>query len=108
MYNNLRIVRTAPDGLSEQVWGFCLIDLIIVLDNYVVTFRATKRHKFVLDKARVYSRLSPRNSTLTVDAVPLPDDVQAEARQRIVDQVQVVREHHPFEIAVKVAISGIK
>lgn len=92
MYHSFNITRESPDNLSLQSWLFCMLDLDAVLDRYSLGTRPTKRHKF--HTAKVYNRLSERDSTLKVAEVPVPDDVVAEVRQRVIDTIRVVVDHN--------------
>ncbi len=82
--------RETPGTLDAQEWTFTLIDNQIVLDRYMELSRPTKRHKE--QGTRWYERLDHRSNTLTLAEVPLPDDVAAEALQKVVSQFRVVRE----------------
>jgi len=91
--HNVTIIRSSSD-LAQEVWAFCVIDFQIVLESYKVVARATKRHTFALDsRAIFYSRLSPRNSTVNVDKVPLPEDVAKDALQQVISNFTVVKEY---------------
>lgn len=89
--NSIRIEveRLSADELHRQAWEFAVIDkqtddgdrLFVVVDQYTEEQRASKRQKLKL--VRKYTRL--RASPLDRAEVPLPDDVAAEARQKVND-----------------------
>lgn len=92
--HDVTIIRTSPDSLSQEVWGFEVIDFQIVLDSYKVETRATKKHKFALDnRAMFYNRLNLRDSTVKVGKVPLPEDVAKDALQQVISNFTVVKEY---------------
>jgi hypothetical protein len=92
MVSPICVVRVSEDGLEQQSWRFCLIDLEVILDQYSKGKLPSKRHRVLHNEAH-YDRLSLRASTMKLAAVPLPDDVAAEARKQVTDQVKVVREY---------------
>lgn len=92
----LDVVRTSPDGLSEQTWQFIVhvddgIRIRVVLDGYYAGARPTKRHAF--KSMASYNRLSPRVSTIKVDNVPLPPDVENQAHATVADRIVVTKSY---------------
>jgi hypothetical protein len=85
----IRVIRISDDGLSEQRWSFWFYDAMscLYVDLYGSYSRPTKRRKFACDQ--FYTRTDQRNNTITVDQVPLPDDVAEEAKAAIVNQITV-------------------
>lgn len=81
--------RFAP-GLNTRrtVWVFWLTGVYLVLHEYRHEERPTPRHKWRATEVNVTRRLSPG---MTLDDVPMPKDVQAEAMQRVFDSLKVVR-----------------
>lgn len=85
----IMVERLSPDELHRKTWRFAVIDkhtddgdrLFVVVDEYTEEQRASKRQKLKLE--RKYTRL--RSSPLDRTEVPLPDDVAAEARQKVND-----------------------
>jgi hypothetical protein len=92
-YHSYTVTHTAPEGLHQEVWHFCIIDLQIILDHYTALSRLTKRHTF--RKGKVYSRLSPRDSTLSFDEVPFPQDVQDDVREQVIRDIVVLKTYVP-------------
>lgn len=85
-----RVVRKSRDKLSCQEWEFINFDFSLVLNTYAQKSRASRRHKFVVDKQ--HCRLSlfhVGSKQLKEDGVPLPADVVAEARQMAIDAIRV-------------------
>ena len=85
------ITRINPDDLSQVVWTFRTIELKVVLDRYEVQTRATKRHKFIRARDHYYDRHNGRDSSLSMDDVPLPLDVAEEARQQVMAQICIAK-----------------
>ena len=85
--------RTSEDGLQTTIWQFeeyqqymgAQVNLIVAI--YQTGTRATRRHGWKWDK--FYHRTERRNSNITADQVPLPDDVKAEALQLFFDSVTI-------------------
>jgi hypothetical protein len=92
----IEVTREAPDRLSRQVWELWLVmghDYALrpprlLLDSYTVECRQTSRHRWWI--ARSYRRLDRRDSSINAEAVPLPDDVIAEAKARICEAVMAL------------------
>jgi len=86
-FTRIDIERPGSDGLSNEVWGFTILDAKVVLDTYARQTRPTKRHKFRPEA--IYSRLQRRESDLTEDRVPLPDGLLDEALEKARAQMTV-------------------
>jgi hypothetical protein len=87
MYYRIEIDHEAENSLTSTRWVFWFDDSTLWLDGYYEFARASKRHKFLT--SRCYTRTDRRNSTMTVEEAPLPDDVKAEALKKFVDQITV-------------------
>lgn len=84
------IERTADDKLHQEVWSFMQIDTNLILDTYAKLERASTRHKFKV-VGNTYARYNKRQNTLPTDDVSWPTDVVAEAKQRFIDSIEVVK-----------------
>lgn len=90
----MEIVRESEDALSREVWRFSLHTpsfgrkeaVNVLVEFYGREKRATKRHKFVSDQHFRFSNWHRRkyDSGIDATAVPLPEDVIAEIKSRIV------------------------
>lgn len=94
MLKTIEVIIEADDKLHRTVWDFWFDDRTaeLVLDNYSIQLRKTRRHHYVIDSG--YSRLqSYRNSVgrISSDQVPLPDDVRSEAKRQFYNMVSVVK-----------------
>ena len=87
------IERTAEDKLHQEVWSFAQFDNRLVLDLYAKLERATTRHKFQVVSGYSYSRLDRRRNQMELSAVPWPDDVIADAKQRFIDSITVEKDY---------------
>lgn len=88
MYPNITITKETE--LEQQEWTFTLFDTDIVLDNYYLRKRQTKRHKFQTEKR--YNRLGDRGygyDRLTSEQVPLTEEMKAEVKQKFMDKIRV-------------------
>ena len=90
----IEVIIEADDKLHRTVWDFWFDDRTaeLVLDNYSIQLRKTRRHHYVIDSW--YSRLqSDRNSVgrISSDQVPLPDNVRSEAKRQFYNMVSVVK-----------------
>ena len=88
----ITIEREAPDALRKEKYHFYLDThrWHLRLTEYTVLTRAELRHKY--QPTETYrTGIRRRESTLAAVAVPLPDDVAAEALQVLVERVKVVR-----------------
>ena len=95
----ITVERNHPDGLQREVWRFIHIDnhsdVTLYLDVYSCQSRPTKRHNWKINPATRdkpsphYSRLNHRDSGLTLEQVPLPEDVAQEAKEQFVSGVVV-------------------
>ncbi len=88
----IEITRTAKDALTQEVWDFDAIldfassNVQVVLRSYRTCARKTRRHVF--QTVESYDRLDKRNHSIKdVKNVPLPDDVQQEAKAAVTVEV---------------------
>lgn len=89
MYARIEIIKEI-DELNREVYRFCLIDETkLVLDEFRIEFKETKRHKFKCNK--FYERLRKRESTLTVDDVNLTEELKQEVIDKFISQLTVVK-----------------
>ena len=57
----VEIISTSEDFLEQTVYDFTFIQGVIYLDRMLILERQTKRHKFVMDLRRSYSRINSRD-----------------------------------------------
>jgi hypothetical protein len=89
----IEVIRESDNKLQRIVWDFWFDDrdAELVLSNYSIQFRKTKRHKYVIETW--YSRIqSGRNSLgrIPADKVPVPTDVVWDAKKQFFDMLSVV------------------
>lgn len=88
----IEVVREAPDRLSRQVWDVRLDTerqaLRLHLMEYGDYTRPSARHGW--RTKGYYSCIFRNSANLPADDVPLPDDVIAEAKARVVEAVQAL------------------
>jgi hypothetical protein len=95
MYLNTSVVEEtffegeAAKVLSSQMesWTFCLVDSVLVLDSYTRSIKEIGKRKYSIVK--YYNRIMRRDSTLTMDEVPFPENVQIKAKNDIMNQITV-------------------
>jgi hypothetical protein len=83
------VSRESPDHLTQETWGFVLIDEKLVLDTYTKGVKPTKRHKPV--RQVYYSRLNSRDAPCPEAEVPWREDVNAEALAQLLALFKVGR-----------------
>lgn len=85
------VIEREPNPLTSWTWKFWYYEdtHALILDFYCTATRPTKRHKFQVQDA--YSRNFPRKSNLKEPDVVLPADVIAEAREKFIEGLRVVR-----------------
>jgi hypothetical protein len=83
----VRVLRSTENQVSD--WSFYMDDssFTLYLDTFTVSTRESRRHRF--KPVTHYHRLLSRDSNIAEDAVPLPDDVKAEAIASVTDQLCV-------------------
>lgn len=80
------IERPAENRLTSKVWEFALLDREMVLDDYYEMARESTRHK--LKVVRKWRRLNQRDNDIEIAQVPFPEDVPAEAKQKLLDYIR--------------------
>lgn len=78
--------------LSTVKWIFWLDGTNMWLDHYIEMSRVSKRHKFIVN--RNYNRLDLRQSNMTVEEVPLSEEVKSEALKQLVSQITIQKWAH--------------
>jgi hypothetical protein len=88
--DNVEVGRISEDGLTRQAWRFYYYNGRLLFSGYTLTNRPTKRHNFRLVAS--YSHLDNRHyaTHLTLDEVPKPADVLAEAHRLFTEGVKAV------------------
>lgn len=87
MYSYINSKKETELQLEE--WSFIVIGSEIILDNYYLKKRATKRHKFQIEKD--YNRIIKRGyGQIKVEEVPISDELKAEVKQKFIDTLKVV------------------
>lgn len=81
------IEQESPDKLSSEIWEFIVIESKILLDSYFLYNKASKRHK--PQRAGYYNRIRERDSTISKDVVPLPENIMIEALKEYVSKLTV-------------------
>jgi hypothetical protein len=84
--------RESKDQLYCQKWEFWLTTssansefVYLVFNKYYELERPTKRHNYVAKN--IYQRIDTRKNTLSLDQVPLPDEILEEAKSLVVVKV---------------------
>ncbi len=84
---NITLVKSRPDGLYNQHFGFYLQANFLVLQSYYVEAKETKRHKFRIHSR--YDRISHQKSELKEFEVPLTDTIRKEALAMLMSEIVV-------------------
>lgn len=95
MHGRIKIEIPSEDGLGAEVWEFALIDTNLVLDEYRLQRKPSRRHR-TFEILKFYTRIG---STRMIDSkvlvpeadVPWPEFVRQEAMRKLVEQFKVVR-----------------
>lgn len=95
----MREKRLAADLFTQQRWVFWVTcdrsyaGVMVFIEEYYEEERPSRRHKFrpVRGYRRIDQRYMGQFEGIDVDDVPLPDDVEAEAMERVMDSVLVSR-----------------
>ncbi len=82
-------VKRNATPLTESEWSFHFDEssCTLFLNSYVERVRASTRHKF--KNVNCYDRLHRRSNTLDQKNIPLPEDVQEEAKNGIISKLTV-------------------
>ena len=88
----IQVTREATDRMSQEVWEFNVIgdypNMRLILDHYTSDTRQSTRQRY--KAIRFYSRLHTRQfSNMPYTDVPLPADIQSEAKRLFCESVQV-------------------
>lgn len=78
------------DDTHREVWRFNFIEPRIALTGYRQEERASKRHGWKSSGVH-YDAYYKRNSTVALKDIPLPNDVAAEAKEFVMNQIYVAR-----------------
>ena len=90
--DRITVQRLTHDELAGREWVFWYFDdyNVLIIDQYRVIERKSKRHKFVASEA--YARLGRSyDYTVKEEDVPLPPDVAKEALDQYVARMRVTR-----------------
>jgi hypothetical protein len=85
----IEVVRQ-EDDLHQEIWVFSYQENrhALVLNSYSRQVRATTRHKFrTVDYWDFYKSGSYGN--VTIETIPLPEDVKVEAKERFLSTLEV-------------------
>lgn len=91
MMQHITITRK-PDPVTEERWVFTFFEdrMLLILDAYSKGYRPSPRHRnYVAAFKDMYVRILDRDAKMTEDQVPMPEDVVAEAREKLVSQIRV-------------------
>lgn len=84
------VSKKTEDGLTVETWAFCLLDNMLVLDDYKKVIRPTPRHKNGNVVAH-YNRLFVRVSTIEEADVPWSSELAGEALLHYMATIRVGR-----------------
>ncbi len=84
----MEITRQLDDNTIAK-WEFMFMYYSIVLNEYAVLSRESKRHKYKV--VSQYRRLFSRGNDIQFDDIPLPDDVSAEVLNMVVSKITVIK-----------------
>ncbi|MNW28162.1 hypothetical protein D3C74_49770 [compost metagenome] len=92
----LTVERLSDNELEKQVWKFYVLlkndDVVVILDQYELQKRESKRHKFKANIWDRYERLKSSRGGMKVDVVPLPISIEREVRDQVLDGLRVTKE----------------
>jgi hypothetical protein len=93
-WSEIKMARTEIikeiDEFNREIYRFCLLnDTKLILDEFRIEFRETKRHKFKCNK--FYERLRQRESTLTIDDVNLTEELKQEVIAEFMSKLEVIK-----------------
>jgi hypothetical protein len=87
-------ITKSRDKLTEETWGFTVLDTCIILNSYWKSTRQSPRHKWQV--LTHYDRLNTRDSTLKEADVPWTEELRAEALALYVATLKVGRWYTEF------------
>jgi len=92
-------MNDATQTTSRQVWDFDVRadiyysgDVTLMLSSYRIERRASTRHKWRSEPEDTYRRLDPRGARIKVDAVHIPEFIEAAAREELAKRVVMKKE----------------
>lgn len=77
------------DELTKEQFSFWVKDNIIILDSYFLLRRENTR-KRTWNSLKKYERLSSRNSNITLQEVPLTEEIKTEVLQEYIKTLKVM------------------
>jgi hypothetical protein len=88
-------VEIPSEGLGRELWSFYLIDDYLVLNEYLLQIKPSKRHR-IFQTLKVFTRTGSTQSysqhqLMAEENVPWPDFVLVEAKRKFCEQISVVR-----------------
>ena len=91
-------VTQEVDELTKREYSFSLVDSPkrkLVLDTYALTQRdSTRKRKYHVKQG--WYRTDSRHNTIKTDDIPLPDEVKAEAQEKLLALFQDI----PFDFEI--------
>lgn len=77
------------DELTKEQFGFWVNNNVIILDSYFLLRRENTR-KRTWNSLKKYERLSSRNSNITLQEVPLTEEIRNEVLQEYIKTLKVM------------------
>jgi hypothetical protein len=85
MFPRIEIIKET-DEFNREVYSFSLVGSKLILDDFKIEKRESKRHKF--KAVKIYDRHRKRESTLTIDQVVLTEDIKQEVINKMISLVE--------------------
>jgi hypothetical protein len=89
MYPKVSVLKEIDEFTKEEYEFILFGNLDLVLDEYILTQRITKRHKF--NKVKYYNRIRSKDSTMLVEEVPLTDEIVKKAIDDVISRLKVIK-----------------
>jgi hypothetical protein len=83
------IIEKQIDELTKERFSFWVNGNILILDSYNLFLRENKT-KRKYNSIKCYDRLYTRNSTITLEQVPLTEEIKNEALQEYIKTLKVM------------------
>ena len=83
------IIEKQIDELTKEQFGFRIFDNVIVFDSYFLLRRENTK-KRTWNSLKKYERLSSRNSNITLEQVPLTEEIKTEVLQEYIKTLKVI------------------
>ena len=83
------IIEKQIDELTKEQFGFRIFDNVIVFDSYNLFLRENKT-KRKYRSIKCYDRLHTRNSNITLEQVPLTEEIKTEVLQEYIKTLKVM------------------